>query len=438
MFTSRSSLWANLDCVGSDKTRTYLERSKSSPINLSLNRDDDLSPYDPFFQTDPNAIGRLRSLSIEGAPWNLQDITAHLSHPAPLLEDMLIDGNYGREREPEDGPVLASTLFNGDLSSLRKLHLHSVCTDLPWKNMVNLTSFTLAFASPISMRLLLDFFESAPHLREVELYSTTLISAAQNGRLVSLACLKRMYTDDVPPSALLDHLLIPLGAHLTTDVNLPSPPIKGHPPKFLDNLRNLPNFTTIRLTGGPNPQMEFRGPNGEVCIYLVTPLGGGSCLSLEFLALFDTSKTKWLNIDLFSPSPSGPPHRALVPMNDLHTLTLSRCLNPESFIQALHPSMSPSVVLVCPKLEELVVEHRGSLDIKVVIRMAAARASSGAKLRSIRIFDWYETTYPQRDVLELEKHVLHVECGREVDEIGSDSDDSDEEDSGEEDSGEED
>jgi len=420
VFTSRSSLWTDLDCTDADKTRVYLERSKSSPINLSLYRDGDLSPCDPFFQIGIDAIvGRLRSLSIQGMPSNLQDITACLSRPATLLQDMSIGGN--RWCGLDDNPVLASELFNGDLSSLHKLHLHFICTELPWKNMANLTSFALAFVSPISMRLLLDFFESAPNLHEVGLYSTSLISAAQNGRLVSLACLKRMYIDGVPQSALLDHLLIPPGACLTTEVNLPIPTTEGHPPRFLDNLRNLPDFTSLQFNGGRKPQIEFKGPNGEVCMYLILPQGETRS-SLEYIAHFDTSKTEWLNIDFYSPPSSGPPHRTLLPMEDLQTLTLSPCSNPYFFIHALDPSMSPSGALVCPKLEEFFVEHREPLDIRGIVRMAAARASRGANLKSVRISDRYE----QSDVLELKKYVSRVECVREVDGVGGDGGESEE------------
>jgi hypothetical protein len=66
-------------------------------------------------------------------------------------------------------------------------------------------------------------------------------------------------------SLLLDHLLIPVGARLMVGVDLPSLLIKDHPPRFLDNLRNLANFTTVTLSGcDSNPYMQFSGPNGTV------------------------------------------------------------------------------------------------------------------------------------------------------------------------------
>jgi hypothetical protein len=87
VFTSRSSLWTNLNCENKDQAHVYLERSKSLPVNLSLNADDDLPSYHPFFEIIPRAVGRLGSLFIGVLPEDLQTITAHLSHPAPLLEN---------------------------------------------------------------------------------------------------------------------------------------------------------------------------------------------------------------------------------------------------------------------------------------------------------------------------------------------------------------
>jgi hypothetical protein len=85
-------------------------------------------------------------------------------------------------------------------------------------------------------------------------------------------------------------------------------------------------------------------------------------------------------------------------------------------------------VVVCPKLEELVIEHMEMVDIKNIIRMAAARASRGAKLKSVRIVS--QGGFVQIDVLELKKHVLHVECAPGVDGVNDDTgdDNSDEED----------
>ena len=98
-FISRSSLWTGFNLAGfnranADKTRVYLEHSKSSPINISLwlGKRSGLSPHDPFLQIAPHVIGRLKSLVIKG---NTHPITTHLSHPAPLLEYLSIHSTHG-------------------------------------------------------------------------------------------------------------------------------------------------------------------------------------------------------------------------------------------------------------------------------------------------------------------------------------------------------
>jgi len=194
---------------------------------------------------------------------------------------------------------------------------------------------------------------------------------------------------------------------------------------FLNNFRNLPNFTAIQLHGS---YMGFAGLNGEVCMTPITSQTKKSCLSLKHLAQLDTSKTEWLEIQCSEFPPSGHLHRMLLPMKTLRTITLYQCKPLHSFIIALDPTMSPSGAVVCPKLEELVIEHKGVVDIKDVIGMAAARASGGAKLRSLRVVSCCGTVSRRLNVLELEleKHVLDVEYRREVDGAGNDGGDSDE------------
>jgi hypothetical protein len=413
VFVSWSSLWTNLDCVGGARTRVYLARSKSLPLNLSLRTEHSLPSSHPFFEIIPRAIGRLKSLSIRAAPQELQYITPHLSRPAPLLENLSIEVGYSYEPHPN----LTPALFNGDLSSLRTLKLVYVLTELPWRNMVNLTSFKLRSASSdgTTIKQLLDFFESAPRLRKIGLHFATPTSGAQNGRLVSLACLEGInVTGRDSASTLLDHLLIPVGADLKMDIDLPNPPNRDHPPRFLDNLRNFANFTDTHIRFEERyTQMRFSGPNGRVDMFPELPrFDETDCSVLESLNQFDTSKVERLRIDFCNSPSSDPSYRVLLPMKHLRTLTLDCHRSPHIFVHALHPTMSPSGIVVCPKLEKLVLllESRETFDMKSIIGVAAARASGGTKLKSVRIVSNWDA-FKRTDVLELEQHVLHVECG---------------------------
>ena len=364
-FISRSSLWADLDCSNPGKTLVYLERSKSSPINVSLRRYGNLHIQDPFLQIVPHTTERLRYLSVEGTPGTLQDITPLLSCPTPLLEYLSIANRHKPAHH-----VLSSTLFNGDLSSLRHLNLGYIRTELPWRNMANLTSFKLSNAPPMPVVQVLDFFESAPHLREVGLFST-LTPSTPNGRLVSLACLKWMdIANETLCSPLLDHLLIPIGARLKIQAAFITSLIEGLLPRSLDNLMNLSGFTTIRLKVGRCPSVEFGGPRGHVTIISTTSQADNTGLALESLARFNTAKAERLDIDCGDFHSRRPPYRALLPMRNLRTITLSLCKSTYRFADALHPSMNLSGVAVCPKLEELVL-NMGASDLEHVTRIVS-------------------------------------------------------------------
>jgi hypothetical protein len=291
--------------------------------------------------------------------------------------------------------------------------------------MVNLTSFSLLYimTGVIPVTQFLDFFEGTPHLRKVDLQFAPLTSGAQNGRLVSLACLEKMAIIGCgSASPLLDHLLIPVGADLKIEAVLPSLRNRDHPPRFLDNLRNFPNFTDIYICFEEfDTPMQFSGPNGQVEIIPISPRFNNTGFVLRSLIRFDMSKVERLKIR-WGNSPSGKiSYQVLFPMKHLRTLTLHHCGNPPIFVHALHPTMSSSGIMVCPKLEELVILlDEGTLDVGGVIGVVAARASRGAKLKSVRIVG--QKQFARIDVMELKKPVFNVECGPEVDGTDSDGD----------------
>jgi len=388
-----------------------------------------LSLHDPLLQVVPRAIGRLKTLLLESTPENLQEIIAHLSHPAPLLEQLFIGGGS----EPQDTTVLTTTLFNGNLSLLHHLHIQSIRTQLPWRNMVNLTSFALFYPSPEepSITHLLDFFEGAPHLLDIRLHLTASSTGAQDDRLVPLPCLKRMaIIGETPSSPLLDHLLIPAGAKLITRGTFHDSTIEDHLPRSLDNLKNLSNFTTIRLSvGGPRPYVRLTGPNGQFYIVPVAPPVSTNHLTVDSLAQFDTSGIERFDLDHHNSMYSEALYQALLPMKNLRTLTLSRFTYQTSVTWALHPNMCPSNDVICPKLEELVLVFATGrvFYLEGLIETAATRASRGAKLSTVRIV--VQGELDPRSVLELRKYVSHVEHGPDVGGTTDDSDDSDDSDS---------
>jgi hypothetical protein len=152
----------------------------------------------------------------------------------------------------------------------------------------------------------------------------------------------------------------------------------------------------------------------------------GTRVVLESLAKLDTSKTERLDIERLDIDSlrSYDLRPALFPMKHLRSITLHSRGGSSILTNALDPSASPTGTIVCPNLEELIIKHRNTPSIKNVIGMAAARASREAKLNLVRIISQYQ--FVQADVLELEKHVLCVECATKVDEAGGGDSDGEE------------
>ena len=435
IFASRSSLWTDFDCEDAEKTRVYLERSKSSPINLQLDRENGLLPHDPFLQIAPHAVGRLKRLFVGTTPDHLQDIANYLSRPAPLIESLNI---HGSTDDPFLNPALPITLFDGDLSSLRDLSLYSVCTDLPWRNMANLTTFALGYVLEprVTIEQLLDFFETAPRLLDIELTFATPDFCAQSGRLLSLARLRRLYIYGFqPPSLLLDHLLIPAGAQMITDLDLPGPRFEDHFPRSFNNLKNLPDFTKLCLQFESHfTSIKLAGPNGRIRMIAAFPRPEDTHLVPQSLALLDTSKTNWLEIIKGDPL-SQDVHHAFLSIANLQSLVLSLCKNVHSLILALCPDPNSTDPIPCPKLERLVFRTEERFDIETMVVVAAARALGGAPLKLIKIVNHGEVV-PREGVVELLNHVSRVETRFEVfdkryglgDDIPEDSDEDSDED----------
>lgn len=108
---------------------------------------------------------------------------------------------------------------------------------------------------------------------------------------------------------------------------------------------------------------------------------------------------------------------------------------------ALDPASSHGLV-VCPRLEELILYNCDGFGVDSMAELAAARASRGAPLKLLKIAGIGEPA--RTEVIELLKHVLRVEITpweklTKVDGEDDPSDeDSDEDDSSDEDSDEDD
>ena len=98
-------------------------------------------------------------------------------------------------------------------------------------------------------------------------------------------------------------------------------------------------------------------------------------------------------------------------MKNIRTLTLTKCHNLPFFL-ALNPQKNPSNLVICPKLEELVlyIEERTEFYITDMLCMVKERVARGAKLSSITIVGLrVGELAPEKEVLQLREHVTQVD-----------------------------
>ena len=416
IFVSRPSLWTYLDFDNVEKTRVYIERSKCAPLEIHLE-----PPYEEAFFLRIPHIRRLKTLSVCGGPDELLPVLVkHFSCPLPLLDDLTIDFRGHRP------PTLPENLFDGDLSSLCKLTLGTTIP-LPWRDLSNLTTFNL-YEVPedkILLTQLLDFFESAPYLRHIQLhYSLPSFSNAPTERVVPLPHLEDLSIKaDQPDLILLDHLSIPAGAslHLKFGFDNENSPISSYLPKSLGCLRNLSHITAVNLFfGWDNVGIQLSGPSGMLHIfgewnYHKDQPNAGTSLITQFLSKPDISRTRWLTITfckywLYDPAriTKSTLYRTLHRIEDLRTLTLIGCED-LPFIHALNPNKNPDKIVLCPRLEEIIlyVDELDTFHADELVNMVEGRATRGAKLPAITIN--IDEVPPEEEVSRLKKHVSRVE-----------------------------
>ena len=429
LFISRSSLWASLDCLGVEKTRVYIERSKSFPLEVYLEKSEDGAySNDALLSVAPH-IDRLGSLTVCGPSALLTDLSKHFTCPTPLLRKLKIDLDFDCTRAPS----FPESLFNGELSSLHRLSLSGFTTNLPWRNLANLTTFKLSHfpgtvGPPFTTRLL-DFFESTPLLCEITLrHSIPASSDAPPERLVSLPHLKEFTTTSQrAQSTLLNHLSIRSGALLviTFTSNGENSPIPDNLPKSLNNLDNLSHITTINLTFDTKEKsLRLSGPSGGLYIHGCSIAGNSVSPSLERRVLrsldrFNLSRVQRLKVTKYTSSPrneieESSTFRTLLLMRDLRTLTLIRCNN-LSFIHALNPERNKSDTVLCPDLQELVlyIKKRDWFYLEELVEMASERDERYAKLSSVTIVSLDEMC-SRKEVFKLRKFVSRVEYKLDV------------------------
>ena len=416
IFISHSSLWTHLHFTDVDKTRTYIQRSKLSLLDIHLGCKGGNPSLDYANPSIITHLCRLESLTISTDI--LPRILQHLCFQAPYLKKIDI------EVSPSHSNILEAALFNGDLSSLRELSLMGVATHLPWRNPGNLKVLYLSIpeGQEVTVTRLLDFFESAPFLHTASIAdSIPELSDAPTRRVVPLHHLKKLVVNSHLGHLILKHLGVPVGASLKLWASFSGEksPLPDYLPETSLNLRNLSNITSVNLSFHYEDQcVELIGPSGSLLLYVdweneVIPSSTMDRRALRSINPRILSTTQRLAISGYAPhDPASdeqcPVFLTLSSTNDLQTLILAECDN-RPFIFALNPEKNRSKRLLCPNLKKLVFCVTSWDFTGYLISMVKRRALKGAKLSSIMMVGLHMEFPPEGVVLGLRKHVTNVE-----------------------------
>ena len=409
--------------MNTDKTRVYIERSKSSPLELSLcDYSEAYYLKDALILAVPH-LKRVVSINIAGDEDALEDFIEHFSCATPLLRYLIIDFT------PCDAPpILSDTLFDGGVSSLSLLSLRGVVPRLPWNNLPNLTAFSLSNIpeGEISLTKLLDLFANAASLKDILLGSIPDSSDASPGRVVSLPRLGNLtiFANRVRSSVVLNHLSLPTGAflYLFFCFDGEESPLPEFLPETAENLKNISCITSAYLFFiAESIHIQLGGLSGGLCIQGLRDehprtfpaiLG---CRIIRSLERFDLSRTERLAITMDESSPLDITyfhllHHVLGIMKELRVLFINSCNN-LLFLFALNPNRCLQKQTLCPKLESIVlyVGNKEAPHIRELTDMAKERASGGTQLQSITVIRGDEPV-PEEEVFELREHVARVEC----------------------------
>ena len=442
VLAARSSLWTRIHLTSIDITRTFVQRSHSSPWPLDFYIEGDEDVDDAFALVVPH-IGRVQSLTIYST--TLPTVLEHFHCKVALLQKLDIEIHDSLQTQFIDDAFLS-----GNLSSMRELRLCGVRLSFPRTNLPNLRVFKLKsdrFSCGVTE--ILDFLQSAPLLQEI-LFNCpptfSLSSDAPRERTVTLHHLKVFTFHGFQQEPfLLRHLAIPTRASFIIPgfcFGEGASELLSHHPKRVSHPKNLSDIDTTHLSdiytvhppdadtvhlffGSTERSIRFSGPNGSLHAFgtwkeRVPPRGGtisrgrdvNDSHILDSLDDPTLSMIQKLSISNYPNSiaikvEQFPIFRKLSSAEQLQILVLINCTYHNSFIRTLDPKENESGRVLCPEMKELFfeVERWAPMDSKFLIQMLKNRASrlkgTDTRISSIKWVDW-SGKLPwegQRDVL---------------------------------------
>ena len=415
-FVSSPELWTHLDCNSNRATRTFVERSGVSPLEIVINPG---FSSEAFCYTIPHVkrwdLLDVRALSDEIVPV-LNTLTGPVS--APRLRDLIVVPMGGYD---STGMIhLKGKILGGELPSLRRLYLCNLKLDIHKLTTPNLTHLFLACTRSefINMTALLDFLGRSPLIEAFELRypGPSLVELAHPDHIVSLHHLRRVILWD-RGSMYLHHLNLPTGVHcelnfLFTEVSATMGFIGEMFGMLPERLKPIYEAETMSIVPHYDyGSIRFQGPSGFVEIF--PTFFHGERTSITRFIVYSPSVLKKVK-ELFVCSRDGiipewgsaDVRKHLAKMTSLKSLTVMQC-NATSFVQALLPTEGK---VPCPTLKNLTI-HLGPTEtgsIPILKSMVEQRRSHGRKFQKVvLVLGYKDPVSSDIDIPDLEVRVDH-------------------------------
>ena len=390
-------LWTSFQFKSSpdlDRTFTYLERSKSTPIDvrISLRSPKDL---EVLKHLAPH-IARTRSFVIDGIRLDDHAISPLFCNPVPSLQHLEI------EIDSCERPIRLPDDFLGQqASSLRIAKLSGICptSKLPFP-LPNLTEFELSPRGALRMSALFQFFSGSPLLQKIDIdTSPGVLEDVPPDQVISLESVVELDFTSGPAGLILPHLRFPrlkrLGMSFSGEMT---------PPKMTDL---LPFDGRLIITGitkmlyypaGCAYRVELSGKGVDISLVLTTGrtpvdwFSDGTCI--PFGQIEDLAFEGRYSSDI-----------ANFPINVFENLGILRVIPwGAQFAEGVLLLLSPGVVIPCPSLREIRYTYQAPLA--PLINLARERKRAGHQLELVLLLTIYQFNEDRAE--ELRKYVGEV------------------------------
>ncbi|KAF9458416.1 hypothetical protein BDZ94DRAFT_1240010 [Collybia nuda] len=164
--------WSHIPAFVLQWTQEMLKRSKSSPLHVYYNEEEDTLLDHPDYSALTTALGHLDRITDLSISTNAPYLDIPIANPAPILERFSLLMHSG----PRGAPIIPTIhLFSGMAPRLRHMALGGACFDLRSSLFQNLTSLELsnigvrAPGTVNSTEILINLFAGMPKLETLHL-----------------------------------------------------------------------------------------------------------------------------------------------------------------------------------------------------------------------------------------------------------------------------